>query len=178
MNHTLSALIILVMVVIITGAVTFSSDHANAKIKQSCIGDGSHNNVCFNYSSPQSNIFCSNNSQSNTIFCSNNNVTTENSNASQSQPISRAAASTINTSVNTATTSTATMTLPARTLPSQSDTMTFSLLLNTPTTLSIPGVGKAMAMATQPSGSCPSRSYPVSSNIGLVCLTIDWSTLT
>jgi hypothetical protein len=71
------------------------------------------------------------------------------------------------------------ITLPARTIPSQSATMTLTAQLNTPMTISIPGVGKVMATASQPieGRNCPSISYQVNSDIGMLCLRIDWYTL-
>jgi hypothetical protein len=46
-------------------------------------------------------------------------------------------------------------------------------------TISIPGVGKVMATASQPieGRTCPSISYQVNSDIGMLCLRIDWYTL-
>ena len=75
--------------------------------------------------------------------------------------------------------STSAITLPAHTLPSQIAPVTLNLQFNTPMTVSVPGVGKIMATASQPlSGeTCNSRSYSVNSNIGPLCLTFDWSTL-
>lgn len=57
--------------------------------------------------------------------------------------------------------------------------MTPTLQLNTPTTVSIPGVGKVVATISQPlaRGNCYNKSYQTSSRIGLPCLRIDWSTL-
>jgi hypothetical protein len=71
------------------------------------------------------------------------------------------------------------ITLPAHTLPSQTAPVILNLQFNTPTTAYVPGVGKIMATATQSlsGGTCNSRSYPVNSNIGPICLTFDWSTL-
>jgi hypothetical protein len=69
---------------------------------------------------------------------------------------------------NDVSTSTSAITLPAHTLPSQIAPVTLNLQFNTPMTVSVPGVGKIMATASQPlSGeTCNSRSYPVNSNIG------------
>ncbi|HEY5631227.1 MAG TPA: hypothetical protein VIR31_03800 [Nitrososphaeraceae archaeon] len=88
-------------------------------------------------------------------------------------------ASSETSSNNDVSVSTSAITLPAHTLPSQIAPVTFNLQFNTPMTVSIPGVGKIMATASQPlSGeTCNSRSYPVNSNIGPLCLTFDWSTL-
>ena len=71
------------------------------------------------------------------------------------------------------------ITLPAHTLPSQTAPVILNLRFNTPTTAYVPGVGKIMATATQSlsGGTCNSRSYPVNSNFGPICLTFDWSTL-
>ena len=71
------------------------------------------------------------------------------------------------------------ITLPARTIPSQSATTTLTAQLNTPMTISIPGVGKVMATASQPieGRTCPSISYQENSDIGMLCLRIDWYTL-
>jgi hypothetical protein len=88
--------------------------------------------------------------------------------AANPTPSPTPAASETSSRNNDVSTSTSAITLPAHTLPSQIAPVTLNLQFNTPMTVSVPGVGKIMATASQPlSGeTCNSRSYPVNSNIG------------
>ena len=99
--------------------------------------------------------------------------------ASTSHTPTIATASATSSRNNEVSTSTSAITLPAHTLPNQIASVTLKLQFNTPMNVSVPGVGKIMATASQPlSGeTCNSRSYPVNSNIGPLCFTFDWSTL-
>jgi hypothetical protein len=132
-------------------------------------GDNSQQ-VCSNY-------------DSDTIVCSNENSQNVEAGKYLDQPNHTQEASTNSRSIsndNSITAATdAIITLPARTIPSQSATMTLTAQLNTPMTISIPGVGKVMATASQPieGRTCPSISYQVNSDIGMLCLRIDWYTL-
>ncbi|MBV9175980.1 MAG: hypothetical protein JO327_02155 [Nitrososphaeraceae archaeon] len=138
-----------------------------------------NNGIPSGYNSQQ---VCSNYG-SDTIVCSNGNSQNAESGKYLDQLNHPQEASTNNRSIsgdNSITAATgAIITLPARTIPSQSATMTLTAQLNTPMTISIPGVGKVMATASQPieGRTCPSISYQVNSDIGMLCLRIDWYTL-
>jgi hypothetical protein len=139
----------------------------------------SSNSIPSGYDSQQ---VCSNYG-SDTIVCSNGNSQNVEAGKYLDQPNHPQEASTNSRSIssdNSITAATgAIITLPARTIPSQSATMTLTAQLNTPMTISIPGVGKVMATASQPieGRTCPSISYQVNSDIGMLCLRIDWYTL-
>jgi hypothetical protein len=141
--------------------------------------DHHDNNIPSGYNSQQ---VCSNYG-SDTIVCSNGNSQNAEAGKYLDQPNHPQEASTNSRSIssdNSITAATgAIITLPARTIPSQSATMTLTAQLNTPMTISIPGVGTVMAAASQPieGRTCPSISYQVNSDIGMLCLRIDWYTL-
>jgi hypothetical protein len=99
--------------------------------------------------------------------------------ASTSHTPTTSTASATSSRNNEVSTSTSAITLPAHTLPNQIASVTLNLQFNTPMNVTVPGVGKIMATTSQPlSGeTCNSRSYPVNSNMGPLCLTFDWSTL-
>ncbi|HZA06297.1 MAG TPA: hypothetical protein VE619_01220 [Nitrososphaeraceae archaeon] len=138
-----------------------------------------NNGIPSGYNSQQ---VCSNYG-SNTIVCSNGNSQNAESGKYIDQLNHPQEASTNSRSIsgdNSITAATgAIITLPARTIPSQSASTTLTAQLNTPMTISIPGVGKVMATASQPieGRTCPSISYQVNSDIGMLCLRIDWYTL-
>ena len=138
-----------------------------------------NNGISSGYNSQQ---VCSNYG-SDTIVCSNGNSRNVEVGKYADQPNRPQEASANSRSIssdNSITAATdAIITLPARTIPSQSATMTLTAQLNTPMTISIPGVGKVMATASQPieGRTCPSISYQVISDIGILCLRIDWHTL-
>jgi hypothetical protein len=138
-----------------------------------------NNGIPASYNSQQ---LCSNYG-SETIVCSNGNSLNAESGKYLDQLNHTQEASTNTRSIsgdNSITPATGTIiTLPARTIPSQSATTTLTAQLNTPMTISIPGVGKVMATASQPieGRTCPSISYQVNSDIGMLCLRIDWHTL-
>ncbi|HEY6882821.1 MAG TPA: hypothetical protein VI278_02160 [Nitrososphaeraceae archaeon] len=139
----------------------------------------SSNSIPSGYNSQQ---VCSNYG-SDTIVCSNGNSQNVEAGKYLDQPNHPQEASTNSRSIssdNSITAATgAIITLPARTIPSQSATITLTAQLNTPMTISIPGVGKVMATASPPieGRTCPSISYQVNSDIGMLCLRIDWYTL-